>query len=119
MAITMLDPNTALIIVDLQRGLVGSAFIHPIDDIVTRACALIDAFRRRSLPIVLVNVDGTAPGRTERPRHAGQFPDGWTDLSSELGPAAGRHRRHEADMGRVREHRSRDPAERRAASRRW
>ncbi len=85
MAITMLDPTTALIIVDLQRGLAGSAFIHPIDDIVTRACDLIAAFRRRSLPIVLVNVDGTAPGRTERPRHAGQFSDGWTDFLPQLG----------------------------------
>jgi len=72
MTITMLDPTTALIIVDLQNGLAGSAFIHPIDDIVTRACDLIAAFRRRSLPIVLVNVDGTAPGRTERPRHTVQ-----------------------------------------------
>ena len=84
MAITMLDPTTALIIVDLQRGLAGSAFIHPIDDIVTRTCALMTAFRRRSLPIVLVNVDGTAPGRTERPRHGGQFPDGWTDFLPQL-----------------------------------
>ncbi len=84
MALTTLDPVTALIIVDLQNGLAGSAFIHPIDDIVTRTCALMTAFRRRSLPIVLVNVDGTAPGRTERPRHGGQFPDGWTDFLPQL-----------------------------------
>ena len=83
-----LDPLTALIIVDLQKGLVssssGASFVHPIADVVTRACSLIAAFRRRALPIVLVNVDGTAPGRTERPRHSGQFPDGWTDLIPEL-----------------------------------
>ncbi len=85
MALTTLDPITALIIVDLQSGLVGSTLIHPIDDIVARACDLITAFRRRGLPIVLVNVDGVAPGRTERPRHAGQLPDGWTNLIPELG----------------------------------
>jgi nicotinamidase-related amidase len=89
MALTTLDPVTALIIVDLQKGLVSSAsnttFIHPIADVVTRTSRLTAAFRRRALPIVLVNVDGTAPGRTERPRHTGQFPDGWTDLLPELG----------------------------------
>ena len=89
MALTTLDPVTALVVVDLQSGLVGSAFIHPIEDIVTRACSLIAAFRRRGLPIVLVNVDGGAPGRTERPRHAGQFPDGWTNLLPELGRQPG------------------------------
>ncbi|OAF12984.1 hydrolase [Bradyrhizobium centrolobii] len=89
MALTMLDPITALIIVGLQSGLVGSTFIHPIDDIVTRACGLITAFRRHGLPIVLVNVDGVAPGRTERSRHAGQLPDGWTDLLPELGRQPG------------------------------
>ncbi|MGN1290025.1 MAG: isochorismatase family protein, partial [Bradyrhizobium sp.] len=59
-------------------------FVHPFADVVVRACALINAFRRRGLPIVLVNVDGTAPGRTERPRHDGAFPGGWTDLLPEL-----------------------------------
>ncbi|WP_342708361.1 isochorismatase family protein [Bradyrhizobium sp. B124] len=84
MALTTLDPITALIVVDLQSGLVGAPFVHPFADVVVRACALISAFRRRGLPIVLVNVDGTAPGRTERPRHSGQFRDGWTDLIPEL-----------------------------------
>ena len=92
MALTTLDPVTALIIVDLQKGLVnstsGSSLVHPIGDIVTRACALIAAFRRHALPIVLVNVDGTAPGRTERPRHVAQLPDGWTEFLPELGRQA-------------------------------
>ena len=39
MAPTTLDPVTALIVVDLQRGLMGPTFIHPIADVVTRACA--------------------------------------------------------------------------------
>ena len=80
MALTTLDPITALVVVDLQAGLVGAPFIHPFEDVVAHTCALINAFRRCGLPIVLVNVDGTAPGQTERPRHNGQFPDGWTDL---------------------------------------
>lgn len=88
MAPTTLDPITALIVVDLQAGLVGAPFMHPFGGVVARARALIDAFRRRGLPIVLVNVDGMAPGRTERPRPDRGFPDGWTDLLPELGRQA-------------------------------
>lgn len=84
MALTTLAPNTALIIVDLQKGIVGSPFIHPIDGIVNRSRALLDAFRERGLPVVLVNVAGVAPGRTERPRNSESFPSGWTDLIPEL-----------------------------------
>ena len=68
MALATLDPNTALIIVDLQKGIIGLPAIHPIGDIIERARALADAFRERDLPVVLVNVAGGAPGRTEQPR---------------------------------------------------
>ncbi len=34
MALTTLDPKTALIVVDLQKGIVGSPFSHPIKDVV-------------------------------------------------------------------------------------
>ena len=84
MALTTLDPSTALIIVDLQKGIVGSPFVHPIGGVVDRSRALLDAFRERGLPVVLVNVAGGAPGRTERPRHSEPFPAGWTDFIPEL-----------------------------------
>jgi len=85
MTVTTLDRNTALIVVDLQIGIVGATFIHPIAEVVRRARALIDAFRANSLPVVLVNVSGSAPGRTERPpRSREPFPPGWTDFVPEL-----------------------------------
>ncbi|MCC8950331.1 MULTISPECIES: isochorismatase family protein [Bradyrhizobium] len=97
MALTTLDPITALIVIDLQSGLMGWPFAHPIGDIVARAAALGAAFRRHGLPVALVNVDGSSPGRTEQaPRHGnpignpignpfgGPLPDGWTDLIPEL-----------------------------------
>jgi nicotinamidase-related amidase len=85
MAWTTLDPHTDLIILDLQRGIVGLPLIHSVGDIIARARSLADAFRERGLPVVLVNVAGGAPGRTEQPRQAGSRPDGWTDLIPELG----------------------------------
>lgn len=84
MALTTLDPNTALMIIDLQKGIVGLPLIHPIEGVIARARALADAFRERGLPVVLVNVAGGAPGRTEQPRQMGSRPDGWTDLIPEL-----------------------------------
>ncbi|HEY9249009.1 MAG TPA: isochorismatase family protein [Rariglobus sp.] len=84
MALTTLDPQTALIVVDLQKGIVGSPFAHPISEVVERTRSLADAFRQRGLPVILVNVAGGAPGRTERPRHSEPFPEGWTDIIPEL-----------------------------------
>jgi len=84
MALTMLDPITALIIVDLQRGLVEPPSVHSVGDVVARSSALAAAFRRQRLPVVLVNVAGGAPGRTERPRPGVPFSAGWTDLIPEL-----------------------------------
>jgi len=85
MSLSTLDPHTALIIVDLQKGIVGLPLIHSVADIITRARSLADAFRARDLPVVLVNVTGGAPGRTEQPRQAVPRSDGWTDLIPELG----------------------------------
>jgi nicotinamidase-related amidase len=88
MPVTTLDPATALIVVDLQEGLVGSPFISSINKVVARSRALLDAFRQRGLPVVLVNVNGGAPGRTEQPRRQREFAPGWTDFIPELGQQA-------------------------------
>jgi len=85
MPLTMLDPNTALIVIDLQKGIAGGSFLHPIYEVVDRTRALIDAFRAKNLPVVLVNVAGRAPGRTEQgPRSSPTFAEGWTDLLPQL-----------------------------------
>ena len=43
MAITSLDPKTALIAVDLQKGVVGMPTAHPSPEIVNRAAALAES----------------------------------------------------------------------------
>jgi nicotinamidase-related amidase len=85
MAVTALDPRTALIIVDLQKGVVGLDLAHPVEEVVANSRRLAGAFREHGLPVVLINVDGLAPGRTERHRAGGSRPDDWTELVSELG----------------------------------
>ena len=84
MALSALDPRTALIIIDLQKGIVSLPLVHPVSDVVKNARALADAFRAHRLPVVLVNVAGRAPGRTEQARHLGDLPAGWTELIPEL-----------------------------------
>ncbi len=84
MPITCLDPRTALVVVDLQKGVVTLPTAHPTAEVVRHAAALAQAFRARGLPVVLVTVDGVAPGRTEQGRRASDFPPGWADLVPEL-----------------------------------
>lgn len=84
MPVTKLDPNSVLVLIDLQKGVVGLPTVHPADDIIVRAAQLARAFRERGLPVVLVNVTAMAPGRTEAGRPKFAFPDGWTELVPEL-----------------------------------
>ncbi len=84
MALTTLDTKTALILIDLQNGIVSLPTAHSTADVIKHAGALAEAFRSHHLPVVLVNVAGGAPGRTEQPRRGGDFPAGWTDIIPEL-----------------------------------
>jgi|HubBroStandDraft_6_1064221.scaffolds.fasta_scaffold992489_2 hypothetical protein len=62
MPITKLDTTAALIVMDLQEGIVSFA----------------------DLPVVLVNVTGVAPGRTDAGRPTFSRPTDWTELVPEL-----------------------------------
>ncbi len=84
MAVTTLDPKTALLVIDLQKGILSYPTVHPVGGVVRQAGALAAAFRRHGLPVVLVNVTGGAPGRTEQNRPRGPFPEGFADFAPEL-----------------------------------
>jgi nicotinamidase-related amidase len=84
MTLTTLDPNTALIVVDLQKGIVGLPTVHPIGGVIENARMLANAFRTRGLPVALVNVAVGAPGRTEQPPRTVPSQEGWTDLIPKL-----------------------------------
>lgn len=85
MPLTILDPVTALVVVDLQKGTADHTFLRSLPEIIERTRTLLRAFRKAGLPVVLVNVAGRAPGRTEQgPRSSTTFAEGWTDLLPEL-----------------------------------
>jgi len=84
MPLTTLDPNTALILIDLQKGIVArDAKPYPSAEVVAKATTLARAFRAHKLPVVLVHVIGAAPGRNEQPKPPSPAPD-WADLVPEL-----------------------------------
>jgi nicotinamidase-related amidase len=96
-ALTTLDPNTALVVIDLQRGIVAAPTVpHTGPDVVARSAELAAAFRGHGAPVVLVRVtaadDGSdsTPGRNEFSGGGGMLrPDGWDVIVDELatGPA--------------------------------
>lgn len=55
--ITQIDRNTALVLIDLQKGIVRKETAHPVADVLKNAVVLIDTFRKKGLPIVAVNVN--------------------------------------------------------------
>ena len=91
MPLTQLDSNAALIVVDLQKGIVSMPTVHPSADIVERSAALARAFRAGNHPVVLVNVDAGAPGRTDAgPRALPDDPE-FAAFVPELEQAPGDH----------------------------
>lgn len=88
MPLSTLDEVPALVVIDLQKGILASPAAHDLAAVVRRSGELAAAFRARGLPVVLVNVTGSAPGRTEAqqagaPRPA--FGADFAELVEELG----------------------------------
>lgn len=86
MALTALDPVSALVVVDLQKG-ITSRPIEGVAEVVDNSARLAEAFRMRGLPVVLVNVTGMAPGRTEQPRPCLTFDADFAEIDPALGAA--------------------------------
>lgn len=93
MTVTTIDPRPALVVIDLQKGIISSHQDDSVDAAVQQAATLATAFRRHGLPVVLVTVTGRAPGRTEAgwANDALTLPPGWTDLIDELNVQPGDH----------------------------
>ncbi|MFE5011167.1 hydrolase [Streptomyces sp. NPDC056696] len=91
MALTTLDERTALVVIDLQKGIVGAPTTpYTGAEVVARSVELADAFRTHGLPVVLVRVSAAAdgadavPGRNETQGHTGARPEGWDVIVDEL-----------------------------------
>jgi nicotinamidase-related amidase len=90
MPLTSLDSNTALVLVDLQRGIVSMPAAHPVEEVVSNAARLVSAAHQRAAPIFAVRVAFSPDGgdalrlRTDVVGPAGPPPPGFADLVEEL-----------------------------------
>jgi nicotinamidase-related amidase len=50
-----------LVVIDLQKAVLGFPYAQPIDEVVSNADRLVAAFRERGLPVVFTEVGGPAP----------------------------------------------------------
>jgi len=55
--ITSIDKQTALVLIDLQKGIVRMDTAHPVKNILQKASMLVDVFRAANLLIVVVHVN--------------------------------------------------------------
>ena len=93
MAATTIDENTALVLIDLQNGVLGApATPHSASDVLARSVELADTFREHGAPLVLVRVTRAAdgadwvPGRTAAGGRSGNEtpPEGWDEIVDDL-----------------------------------
>jgi nicotinamidase-related amidase len=65
---TVLDAETALVVIDLQRGMAQRPWLHPFQRVVANAARLARAFREAGRPVAFVTV--VASLADETPRHS-------------------------------------------------
>lgn len=91
--ITAIDKNTALILIDLQKGIIASPKAHPMAGVLDNAAKLVSAFHAAHLPVVVVNVNpvGAAWSRTRKNaiQPVGAFKDDFLEITHEIKPEPG------------------------------
>jgi len=97
MDLTLEPARTALVVIDLQRGIADAPTApHPASDVVAHAAAVAGALRAAGGTVVLVHVTPSADGRdalrpqTDTPPwQPGPRPVDWAEIVPALGPAPG------------------------------
>ncbi|WP_327257004.1 hydrolase [Streptomyces sp. NBC_01244] len=85
-----LDRNTALVLIDLQKGILSLPVVTPAEQILAKGIRLADAFRAAGLPVVLVRVAWSPDGgdlpttHTDRPGPTTAPPAEFSVLPAEL-----------------------------------
>lgn len=85
-----LDAQTALVLIDLQKGILALPTAKPADEVLRQGIRLAEAFRARELPVVLVKVAWSADGGdlpstdVDRPGPAAAPPAAFSEIPPEL-----------------------------------
>lgn len=92
MTLSTVDAIPALVVVDLQKGILGmpGGDADGMKQVIQHAAELAAAFRSHGLPVALVSILGDAPGRTDVSGPADFTPQpNWADPVDELAPQPG------------------------------
>ena len=88
--------RTALVVIDLQKGIVGRQTApHAADGVVKNATAIAASFRKNGIPVFLVRVAFSADGKdmlrplVDAPWPTQTPPPDWTEIVPEMGPKPG------------------------------
>lgn len=88
--------KTALVVIDLQKGVAGMQTVpHAAETVVKNAAALAEAFRKNGMQVFLVRVNLSPDGKdslspvADAPRPALARQPDWADIVPELGPKQG------------------------------
>lgn len=91
--ISILDKNTALVLIDLQKGIVQAPIIHPIESILNNAQKLVAAFHKTNLPVIIINVNPSGAAWTKTRKQGQQstapMPEEWLEIVPEIGSKPG------------------------------
>jgi len=86
--LSQLDNHAALVVIDLQKGIVALPTVHPAADVVAKSASIARAFRAKNHPVVLVNIS-TSIGIEFTARYASELgydvvmvTDAMTDLNA-------------------------------------
>lgn len=97
MSILSIDKEkTALVVIDLQKGIVGRQVApYPSEVVVKNAAAIADAFRSVGMPVFLVRVTPSPDGKDalhpviDSPMQMPAFAADWAEIVPEMGPKPG------------------------------
>lgn len=85
-----LGTDTALVLIDLQNGILGLPTTRPADAVLRKGVVLAEAFRARKLPVILVKVAWSPDGgdlptaNVDRPGPAAAPPAAFSEIPAEL-----------------------------------
>ncbi|MEU9029509.1 hydrolase [Streptomyces sp. NPDC048383] len=89
-----LEDDTALVLIDLQSGILALPTTRPAHEVLRRGVRLAEAFRARKLPVVLVKVAWSPDGgdlptlEVDRPGPAAAPPAAFSEIPAELAALA-------------------------------
>jgi nicotinamidase-related amidase len=83
MPITIIDPSSALVVIDLQKGIAAMPTVHPSAQIIAHSARLVQAFRQKQRPVCFVHVYW-APDFADAVKTRNQSPGGARKMDSDF-----------------------------------